>query len=696
MTLVVLCSMALAEPAEAPPTAEVQEPPAQTRVVEVPFHEGMYVEQDLMLLGLRGFASTDFRLPRSWQLSADPELHIYFEHSAELLADQSNLTVLLNDVPVTSAALSSENTDEGVLVATIPADSLQEYNRLTFAGTHRKTEQCQDPYDLALWTRVSRYSKLRFEVVDIPVQGELLEYPFPFFDEFGFGPAELTWVTGASASDQTLTAAGLLGFGLGRLTDYRGLRMAPAVSDLADATTHAVIVGTPEEHPGLADLVDLSELGQVKGLVAVVPNPHHPTLAVLVVTGFRSQDVISAAQALNANPRYQRLTGSVAPVQRLTDTRPPPSSQVPRPIDRDEVTLADIGLTDQTVRGYYAPQFRVPLYMEGDAAISPSGGVVWLEYGYSAGLDTSLSTMEVRLNGVTLRSVPLDYASGEASTSLRVRLPADVVEPHSHLDVAFHLFPDDYDTCEWHPDETHWATLYASSTVRIPHDHYAMLPDLGRLRFRGWPFNLEAGPVQLVLADEPSGDEISAAVAMAARMGAWSVAETPELTVATATQAQRETVREHRVLLVGQRPHSWFNALVAEQALSPPGDVAEGRASAGVGVPYVEQRLHGSTDHVLLVLKGPDVQGLKTLVTGLGAGRTLSKLDRNLAVFTPSGRIVSSTTQSPRQVGDIPRLTRAQLVLQRNWASWGVVGVLGALLFAFSVRRWAERFGGQV
>lgn len=692
-----MCALGHAQPA-APAAETPAEIEGTVETVSIDFESGMYIEKDLMLHGLRGYASVDFKPPRGWEILTDPELHLYFNHSEALLADQSNLTVLLNDRPIATVPLASENVTGGAVVAKLPIASIEPYNKITFAGTHRKTEQCQDPYDMALWTRISKGSKLVFQVVKKPVEGELLEYPYPFFDENGFGPVELTWVTGPSVSDDTLTAASTVAFGLGRMSDYRGVEMAPAVPDLSLATTHALLIGTPEEQPAIAELVDLSEVGKVKGLIAVVPNPYDPSLAVLVVTGFNQGDVITAAQALSANPRYQRFAGEVALVQRVGDTRAPPSRQVPRPFTGDEVTLADVGMKDQTVRGYYAPQFRIPVLLEGDAAVKPYGGVARLEYGYSAGLDTSLSTLEVRLNGVTLRSVPLDYASGEALTSLRVRLPSEMVSPHSYLDAVFHLFPEGYESCEWHPDETHWATLYAGSEVRIPHDNYAQLPDLGRLRYRGWPFNLEAGPVQLVLADAPTGDEISAMFAFAARLGAWSIEDQPELTVATAKQAGRNRVLEHRVLLVSDRPHDWFNALVAENVLSPPGDIGElGSAQyRSGGLRYIEQRLYPRTEKAIMVMRGSDPRTLNELVNSLSEGRTLSKLDRNLALFTDSGRVQTTKTEEPRRVGKVPQFTQAQLTIQRYWAPWGVISIIGALLFAFVVSRWARRRGGQV
>jgi Bacterial cellulose synthase subunit len=685
-----------------PPAAPVAEPappePPPVHLEEVVFGKDMYVEKDIMLHGLRGYGSVDFRIPQQWELTDDPEVQIYFEHSKELLPDQSDLTLLLNDVAIGTVSLDSTNTTQGVMIVKLPRSNLQPYNRITFAGTHRRTDACQDPYDMALWTRISRYSKLIFPVELKKIEGELLEYPYPFFDEFGFGPVELTWVFGTSVSDATLTAAGVLGFGMGRVSDYRGVAMSPSVATLEDVKTHALLVGTTEEQPLIGQLVDASNIGDVKGLIAVVPNPHNPNLAVLIVTGWSGEDVLSAAQALGSNPRYQRYSGPQALVPRVTDTRPPASRLVPKPIHQDEVTLLDIGLKDETVRGYYAPRFRVPIVMDGDAAVKPTGGVTHLNYGYSAGLDTNLSTMEVSLNGVTLRSVPLDSSAGETQTSLRVRLPSEMVAPHSFLDVVFHLFPQGYDACEWHIDDTHWATLYASSTISIPFDNYAKIPDLGRLRYRGWPFNLENGPVEIVVADDPSGDDVSAAFALAARLGAWSVAEDPELSVVMSKTAERSPVLEHRIVLAGDRPHSWFNTLVAEGVLTAPGDVqSRATANRGSGFKYIEERLHPrSKDRLVMVLRADSAGGLTELVQSLSEGRTLSNLDRNLAMFRTDKRIQTAVTAEPVQVGEVPRLTQAQLLLQRYWAPWGVVAVICAMFFAGVARRWANRRGGEV
>jgi len=707
------------------------------RTVEAVFEEDFFLDKDLMIHGLLGYGTVNFTIPAGFELVEDPRLGLWFAHSGELLPDKSDLTVLVNNVAISTVALDEENAKDGALLVDIDREILNEYNTITLVGTHRRVEDCQDPYDMSLWTRVSNRSTLTMTVRPRPVQPELLEYPYPFFDELGFGPVELAWVEGAAPpGDLSLSAAGELALGLGRLADYRGVRMVAPLQDLADATTNAVMLGTLYEHPGLdavlGDLYEEDGLVDDQGLIAVVPNPADPSLAILVVTGATGEGVLRAVRALNGNPRFQNIAGASALIRGPLEARAPSTRRSIKPMTQGEsATFAQLGLGDQTVRGYYAPQVRVPITLEGDANIRPGGGRVNLVYGYSSGLSTRLSTMEVRLNGVTLRSVPLNDADGEPETRLSVHLPPEIVTPHSFIDVVFHLYPEDYGACESMPDETHWATLYAHSEVSIPRDNYAMMPDLGRLRFRGWPYDLDGAGALIALSDAPDPLEISAAIQVAAKIGAWSTAERVNLRMVRASTALDKPVDEHRILVVGDNPHSYFTYLASNDVITAPGDVLSSMPSSRrrkIGAAsYVEQVLiEGEVPPAevsspipipgdlipaelipgavapaaplwaVTALKAQSSEGLDPLIDRITEPRVLARLDRNLAVLTGGDRVQTISTEDPVQIGEIPLTTRLRLLLQRNWATWGLVTILGAVAFASVVRSWAHRRGGQV
>ena len=149
---------------------------------------------------------------------------------------------------------------------------------------------------------------------------------------------------------------------------------------------------------------------------------------------------------------YKRQ-GQIASVSEIRDPVPPPTLREPLPVPPRNAAsgvrfpLSEMRMKDTTVRGFYAPPVRIPIHMEGDAEVHIDGARIGLDYAYSSGLDTRLSTLEVRLDDVTLRSVSLREAGGAEKTRLWVDLPHELMKPDTELEVVFHLFPLNFDPC---------------------------------------------------------------------------------------------------------------------------------------------------------------------------------------------------------------------------------------------------------
>ena len=48
-------------------------------------------------------------------------------------------------------------------------------------------DECEDPFDPALWTRVSNQSTLTFNYYQDTITGDLGEFPMPLYDKLGYG-----------------------------------------------------------------------------------------------------------------------------------------------------------------------------------------------------------------------------------------------------------------------------------------------------------------------------------------------------------------------------------------------------------------------------------------------------------------------------------------------------------------------------
>ena len=162
-------------------------------------------------------------------------------------------------------------------------------------------------------------SSLTFFHENAEVEGELLDFPYPFFDAQGYGPLQLALGGGQAFSPDQLDAWATLSLALGRMAAYRQVEMQPPVVDFMDAETGVVALGTPDENHLVRELVDPADLAVGQGYVGVFPNPERPELPVLVITGGNAAGVRMAAQAVSSQDRYQLLSGPFTVITEMGD-----------------------------------------------------------------------------------------------------------------------------------------------------------------------------------------------------------------------------------------------------------------------------------------------------------------------------------------------------------------------------------------
>ncbi|GDX80156.1 hypothetical protein LBMAG42_19670 [Deltaproteobacteria bacterium] len=668
-----------------------------------------YLTEDLMLSGVHATRDITFTRPATWTLTADPVLHVAFEHSAALIAARSHLTIVVNDHPIGTVTLGEDNVTGSTFDVRIPRSMLQDFNHLGFLVDQHYTDDCEDPFDPALWTRVRTTTAIDLAYERKPVEGELLKWPYPLVDRLGYGPTQVTLVTTGAPSKETVDALGIVGFALGRLADYREVDAAEPVASSAEARTPALLIGTTAELPEALTLTGLASLAPDEGMVALVPNPADNTLPVLVVTGGGPEGLLKAARALAGQDRYQVLSGTVSTISQVSPANPPPTKQKPLPAPpATKFTLKDLGIEGQTVRGFYASSIRIPLKLEGDALAQPGGGSLRVDYGYSAQLDSRLSSMEVRLGGLTLRTVPLDKVAGESQASVSVPLPQDILAADSNIDIVFHLFPRDFDECERVADHQISGTVYASTTVELPRDHVAEMPDLSLLRFGNWPFTAlpGSGGTVVALPDAPDARAEAAAFILATRFGKLTPAPTPDFSLvrgADITLADRAD--KHVILLVDASAHTLYEGLVAASALTLTGGparlLANGKEvllAANVRTPYgtIEEAFSpANASRAVLVVRALREDGLAPLVESLTDLGKVKKLSGNVAIVGADLDVRTLSVATIQRWGTVAVATAATREIQRNWWVLGAMVIGGIFLLTAFVRVFAQARGSR-
>ena len=688
--------------------APVDDPVGET--FSVVFAEALDMPTDRLLEGMDATTDLAFPLPSAWDLIEDPVVTLSFDHSSALLAERSHLTLTLNGQPLGTASLDSSSGLDGSIRARIPRDALQPWNHLQVHAIQHVARSCEDPFDPSLWTRIRRDSRVDFRFRRRPVDPDLSAFPAPFLDETAYTPSELTLVLPEHPSAATVDAAGRVALALGRMTDYRGIRLAPPVRDVRVARTHAIVLGIATENPEVHALLGDIALDPGQGMMATVPNPADPTLAVLIVTGADAEGLGRASRAISGRNRQELLDGTRARVDAVVDEGPPPSRRVPGPAPaRTHYTLADLDLDDRTVRGFYTEPIRVPLGLEGDAAVRPGGAHATIEYAYGTSLDPRLSAMEVRVDGVTVKSVALDDPEGTSLASTTFEIPDTLLRPDSRLEVAFHLFPRDFDACHYVTDRPLWATVYASSSLDIARDHVADMPDLGRLQFGAWPFTLEphGGAVIAALPDLPTARDVTAGFLLATELGRVSTAEHPSFRLAPASDVPfSKHPYTSFIVLSTTAPNALHEALAkgglavvpgpgGRQLLDETRTLLLGATIDTSGGVMEELAQPENPDRAVLLLHAPDGSQLIELVALVTDTDAVGRLTGNVAVVTGQGSLKTLAVATRRQVGSYAVGASIQRAMRRHWVLLGAGLLAGAFLFTAVKRAWAARRNGE-
>lgn len=675
---------------------------AETQVLQ--FGADLNVQTDLMLQGLMATQSVAFTVPRAWELTGDPTVELHLDHSHTLIESRSSLTIRVNDQAIGTVALGTANATRTVLTLTVPRDLLAEFNTLQLQVVQHVDPDCEDPFDPSLWTRIARTSSLTMPARRLPIVPELLTFPFPFHDERGYGPTRLTLVSSGELLPAQLSAVGELGLALGRFAAYRRIEVEPPVRSLAELQTNGLAVGVVGNDPIVTQLVT-RPLARGEGLVAVVPAPHDPTLAILVVAGADIEGLAKAVEALTAQDRYPVLSGPASTVSLVKAAPPPPTREVFRPVPRGrtQLPLRDIGFSDTTVRGYYAEPVQFPLVLEGDAVARP-GSRLRLRYAHSELVNSRVSAIEVRLNGVVLRSRHLDDAEN-GQQLIDVELPIDVLTRENEVEVFFHLFPEDFDACRRITDRQLWATVFASSELVLPRDNYALMPDLSRLRTAMWPFSLDAadGGTVVVTSDKPTPADASAVLRLAAEFGRISVVADPSFKVVTGAEGYAGLGDTNVVILTDpERPNTAWERLAAAVTLAGGPERLLGTNASLLKASV--QTAYGTLEEVMnpehpnrgvLVVRGGDPGTLLATTRAITEVGRIEVFAGNAVVLPVEGGARVLDVAPRKAIGSMSFETRARTWLTDAWPLIGVTVPLAAFLSAWLIARWARARGGR-
>lgn len=690
--------------------------PAGQYVLE--FNRSPVVQDRLRFEGIYDEARLWFTRPRNWEPESVRVL-LRYRHSAALYATRSNMSVLINGTTIGSAPLNRKQGELGEAVFEIPARLIRDYNELVVAALQNNSPTCtQDPYDPSLWSEVLPDSKVVFDFQPQPISLNLQQYPYPIVDELSLEPNRVTYVQPKSMTDEWLTAASRLHSSFGRTLEYRPLetRLVNTIAQ-TKADEALVIIGTPEDQPGLADLdLPLSlnsgsfsdDAGNVLSSdagILMMTTALDDDVPVLVVTGNGMEGVMKAAQFLVQGQDEAIATGRVTIVEELTDIPSPALRDWPDYLPtsdtfylKDLRTNSQQPIEDVTVWGSQSPALEVDFHALPDDQIL-SGSTMNLVYSYGPQINPLTSQVEVTLDGVAVGGERLRSEDGGDRETIKFDLPPNAIAPYSRMRINFRLDPRERRSCSRVTDQQLWGTIHTDTQFEVKREAAAWLPDLKLLQY-GFPFAApqDLSQTAIALPDQPTDNDLLLLLEVSERLGRLSKADSIKLSVYQGDNLDEDIKQANHLIAIGEYDQFPLPEVFEEKGFRLGSSASRRYAQTSVQTPVDKEgvmkqvRSPWNDEKVLLALSGQTSDGIDQVRDLLdrdtlfyqieGDTVLISQTDPNPPAYDPDNYSIRSLKQVRQQKTSIEADTKPVLRnLRQHWLFISAAVIAAALIF---------------
>ena len=522
--------------------AKVEKPPqAALKVRDISVGEDLGRGGDITLVGINGYGALNFGLPEHWALEGDPVLHLKLARSGQLLEDISAITVWSDGRPVGSVPLDNDPSELKEIEIALPIKKKSGYHSLVFLAYHRSRLPCELSDHPGLWSRVLASSFVRVKYREETPDLALSKWPYPFRDEKDPDASRVVMMVPEVPSAEEIQTAGYLASLLGHVAGWRPMDLHLHQGSLETAPPGHVVAVLAGDRPSSAlssvrtalgasadsqvsDAASAMALGGggKAGVLTLTARPGQSASAMLSVVGTDGSGLVELGRLLSSDEARRLPVGVVEYVDKVAPAKPLAPRDWKDTVPPDTTfTLSDLGFTDRMATGYRGGRVSIPLNMIPDDQPIPGAARLELYYSYSAQADVDHSRLDVFLNGAAAGGTALQDINGRNRVKLLLELPVHEMGTESRLDIDFALVGKDESGCLGDSKTDMWGTVHADSTITLPRNRWSYSPDLGQLRFGGFPFGLRAdfGDTAFVLAEEPSRTELQFYLWLAAELG---------------------------------------------------------------------------------------------------------------------------------------------------------------------------------
>lgn len=464
---------------------------ARATVAEVPLHEFLPYPS-LELRCVQDEQALEIPIPDRWKLKS-ASLSLHYTVSSALISRTSLMVVKVNGTPVAQTKLVPISESDRFKVE-LPAKLLQPgYNKLSFyVSQHYLDKECEQPCASSLWTSI------KLETSDITFDYELKPVPMQLASLSGFTfdpklfPAGKVHLAFNTADEQAANLAAVVASGVARRFDYR--KVTFTVSDLLEPGRDNVVIGNE------AFIQKLLGAGAPKssspgkgGYLKILPMPAEGGAiddrhALVVVSGATVEEVKLAAETLgNLSIAYPGSDELKAVGFSLPNIQAYSGRSV---LSADKLyDFKTLNLPTRTMAGMNPLASSIDFRLPADFLIKQNRSAeVVLNFAYGAGMRSD-SSLNVLVNNVAVRAIPLQNTEGGFYEKYRLDIPTYVFQPGSNritFTPELHLTAKECDLLQ--PGNL-FLTIFDNSTLKFPYmPHFVEMPRLELFMLNGFPF----------------------------------------------------------------------------------------------------------------------------------------------------------------------------------------------------------------
>ncbi|MGC6371034.1 cellulose biosynthesis cyclic di-GMP-binding regulatory protein BcsB [Pseudomonas sp. K2I15] len=518
------------------------------------------------LQGVEASDSVNFDI-RADEVVKGAQLLLKYSYSPALLADLSQINVLVNDEVAASLPLPKDGAGipQEKLVQ-IPAHLITEFNRLSLQFIGHYTMSCEDPLHSSLWAKISNSSELKVQVQPIVLKDDLSVLPLPFFDKRDARQVSLPFVFATAPDNAALEAAGALSSWVGGMASYRGATFPTTLGEIPAKGNAIVLVQSTQA-------VDVHGVAvpEPKGpTLTLIANPNDPNGKLLIVSGRDGAELKRAATAVVlGNPV---LTGNSVVITKLDTLAPRTPYDAPnwlpsnRPVRLGEL----VELKKLNVSGYNPGPISVDLRLPPDLFNWREEGVpLNVKYRYTPQQVSTNSSLLIGLNDQFMKSVALPSVSNLGGgkslldqlkkdetlpREVTTLLPISSASPKSKLQLRFmYDYIKEGECRDIIVDNMRGAIDPDSSLDLTNYQHFIAMPNLGVFNDSGFPFTrlADLSESAVVMPDNVGTDELSAYLTVMGRFGESTGYPATAVKVVQAKDVQSVADKDLLVLATG-------------------------------------------------------------------------------------------------------------------------------------------------